>query len=79
MRDVRDFPGVMQELLAVGWDHLLGEDLQTVAIGVEAVDALGEDVVRGELALGTVALEPLIELPELLLTFLCGFAPSYSL
>ncbi len=66
----RDGTGVVQELLAVRRGHLLGEDLQTVAIGVEEVDALGEDVVSGEFYLGAVALEPLIELPQLLLTSL---------
>ena len=32
--DVGDFPGIMQELLAVRRGHLLGEDLQAVAVGV---------------------------------------------
>jgi hypothetical protein len=53
----------MQELLGVRWGHLLGEDLQTVAIGVEEVDALGEYVISRKLDLGAIALQPLIELP----------------
>ncbi len=57
----------MQELLGVCCGQLLREDLQAVAIGVEEVDALGEHVISRELYFGAVALEPLIELPQLLL------------
>jgi hypothetical protein len=57
----------MQELLGVRCGHLLREDLQAIAIRVEEVDALGEHVISRELNFGTVSLEPLVELPQLLL------------
>ena len=67
MHDIRCGTSIMQELLGVCWWQLLREDLQTVAIGVEEIDALGEHVISGELYFGAVALEPLVELPQLLL------------
>jgi len=57
----------MQELLGVRWGQCLGEDLQTVAIRVEKIDALGEHVISRELYCGAVALKPRVELPQLLL------------
>ena len=57
----------MQELLGVCRRQLLGEDLQTITIRVEEIDALGEDMVNGELHPGAVALEPVIEFAQLLL------------
>lgn len=58
----------MQVPFAVPRSHLLGENLQTVPVGVKEVHALGENVVSRELYPGTVALEPRVELPQLLLT-----------
>jgi hypothetical protein len=57
----------MQELLGVRWGQFLREDLQTVAIRVEEVDALGKHVISCKLYLGAVVLKPLVEFPQLLL------------
>ena len=46
---------------------LLGEDLQTVAIGIEEVHALGKNVVEVHLHVDSMALQPLVELFELVL------------
>src|SRR4030095_968496 len=59
--------GVVQVLLGVRRGHLLGEDLQAIAIRVEEIDALGEHVVGSELDPRAVALEPIVKLPKLLL------------
>src|SRR4029453_9953158 len=64
---VRRHAGVVQVLLGVRRGHLLGEDLQAIAIRVEEIDALGETVVGSELDPRAVALEPIVKLPKLLL------------
>jgi hypothetical protein len=58
---------IMQELLGVCCGQLLREDLQAVAIGVEEIDTLGEHVISRKLYFGALVLEPLVELPQLLL------------
>jgi hypothetical protein len=57
----------MQELLSLCRGQLLREDLQTITIRVEEIDALGEDMVNGEFYPGAVAFEPVIEFAKLLL------------
>jgi hypothetical protein len=42
-------------------------DLQTIAIGVEEVDALGEHVIGRELDVDAARLEPIVQLSRLLL------------
>src|SRR5262245_3635396 len=66
--DISGDPCVVQVLLGAGTGQFLREDLEPVAVGVEEVDALGQDVVGGELDLGATALESLIQLAKLFLT-----------
>jgi len=53
--------------IVFGRRHLHGrtEDLQTVAVGIEDVDAFGEDMVRRHLHLDPVVLELVIEFAQL--------------
>src|SRR5205823_13810289 len=62
---LRQIVGGMEIVLGRGHLHGLTEDLQTVAIGIEEVDAFGEKMVRRKVHLDTVVFELLIELAQL--------------
>src|SRR5262245_18148615 len=64
-------PDALAHVLPTGLGvHHFGEDLQTVAVGVEEVDAVGHAVVSRVVDLGAMLDEPAVELAELRLAAL---------